>query len=56
MIDTELVVELRAVVVYLRIVGAVYPIAPEQAIKTIERTISILSSQLETMRDETKAP
>lgn len=50
MIDNELVelvVELRAVAVYLRIVGAVYPIAPEKAIETIERTISALSAQLE---------
>ena len=52
----ETILDLRAVIVYLHVVGAVYPIAPEQAIKTIERTISFLSPQLETMQDETKAP
>ena len=52
----ETILDLRAVIVYLRVVGAVYPIAPERAIKTIERTISFLSPQLETMQDETKAP
>ena len=56
MMDPELVVELRAVVFYLRLIGVTYPIAPEQAIKTIEHTISILSAQLETMRGETKTP
>ena len=52
----EIVTELQAVVFYLKLIGAMYPIAPEKAIETIERAISFLSPQLETMQDETKAP
>ncbi len=52
MMDPELVIELRAVVFYLRLIGVTYPIAPEKAIKTIERVISILSAQLEAPRRE----
>lgn len=53
-LHTDMITDLRVAVAYLRIVGAVYPIAPEKAIKAIERVIGTLSAQLETLQKELK--
>jgi hypothetical protein len=48
----EIVTELQAVVFYLKLIGAMYPIAPEKAIETIERAIDVLQSEKEAPRKE----
>ncbi len=48
----ENVMELQATIFYLKMVGRMYPIAPEKAIEAIERAIKILEGQERNQRDE----
>ena len=39
----DITTDLQAVIIYLRTIGAVYPVAPQMAIDTIERAIEYIN-------------
>jgi hypothetical protein len=41
----DIVMDLQAVIVYLRMIGAVYPVAPQVSIATLERVIGYVRMQ-----------